>query len=94
MASPAHQWQVILCEVRPDELLLAILAFKCSSRPHLPLCPRILGHAMVQAKNCIQIAAGSLVLGPGLPRVLEGSHRHCKVAEDFEIAHGVTFAAN
>ena len=30
----------------------------------------------------------------GLPSLLGSSHEHCKVAEDFEISHGVSFAAN
>ena len=30
----------------------------------------------------------------GLPGLLGSPHEHCKVAEDFEISHGVSFAAN
>ena len=29
-----------------------------------------------------------------LPSLLGGPHEHCKVAEDFEISHGISFAAN
>ena len=37
---------------------------------------------------------GNLRLAAGLPSLLGSPHEHCKVAEDFEISHGVSFAAD
>ena len=36
----------------------------------------------------------SLSCTSGLPSLLGSPHEHCKVVEDFEISHGVSFAAN
>ena len=68
--------------------------FRCSGRQPLMLCPwtRDLPEPGVEAVHVSPLVFSSCT--SGLPSLLGSPHEHRKVAEDFEISHGVSFAAN
>ena len=78
-------------EVQPDELRLSFQMQRQAAFDAVPLDPRSCP-GPGEAVHVSPLVFSSCT--SGLPSLLGSPHEHCKVAEDFEVSHGVSFAAN
>ena len=82
-------------EVQPDELQLSFQMQQQAAFDAVLLDPR---SCPVPGGEAVHVAygitAGFLVLHIRSAQSTRSPHEHCKVAEDFEISHGVSFAAD
>ena len=79
-------------EVQPDELQLSFQMQQQAVFDAVPLDPRSCPGPGL--KLCTYRRRVSSSCTSGLPSLLGSPHEHCKVAEDFELSHGVSFAAD
>ena len=88
MASPARSWPVLLLRC---SLMSCNCLFRCSSRQPLMLCPWTRDLALARGEAVHVSPLIFLSCTSGLPSLLGSPYEHCKVAEDFDISHGVSF---
>ena len=79
-------------EVQPDELQLSFQMQRQAAFDAVPLDPRSCQWPGGEAVHVSPLVFSFCT--SGLPSLLGSPHEHCKFAEDFEILHGVSFAAD
>ena len=81
-------------EVQPDELQLAFQMQQQAAFDAVPLDPQSCLGPGVKLCTYRRWFSRPANESAHVPSPLGSPHEHCKVAEDFEISHGVSFAAN